>query len=166
MTIATANIFTTPCEPMPDMLAPTGDAAERFEARIAMVGAALGMRQLGCNLFTVPAGKRAFPFHNHHAVEELFIIIEGQGEFRLGETVRQVGPGDMIACPAGGADTAHQIRNNGTGELRYLALSSRSAVDIMEYPDSGKFRAMAAGGPGFFDAICPSEMAIGYWEGE
>src|SRR5690606_8871683 len=78
MTIATANIFTTPCEPMPDVLAPTGDAAERFEARIAMVGAALGMRQLGCNLFTVPAGKRAFPFHNHHAVEELFIIIEGQ----------------------------------------------------------------------------------------
>lgn len=163
MSPESANIFTTPCEPMPDMLRPAGTAAETFEVRIAMLGAALGMQQIGCNLFVLPTGKRAFPFHNHRATEELFIIVEGQGEFRLGSAVRTVGPGDLIHCPAGGPETAHQLRNVGMTDLRYLALSSRSPLDIIEYPDSGKFRAMSANG---FDAICPDTSRCGYWDGE
>lgn len=165
MTPGSANIFTTPCEPMPDMLQPKGPAAEQFEVRIAMVGAMLGMQHMGCNLFVLPVGKRAFPFHNHHATEELFIILEGHGEFRLGATARTVGPGEMIHCPAGGVDTAHQLRNTGAIELRYLALSSRPPLDIIEYPDSGKFRAISTNGSGF-DAICAAESRCDYWEGE
>lgn len=165
MTIASANIFTTECEPLPEFLQPKGDARGRFEVRTAMLGAALGMQKLGCNMFAVPPGKRAFPFHSHHAIEELFIILEGRGEFRLGETVRPIGPGDMILCPAGGVEAAHQMRNNGEVELRYLALSSKSPVDIIEYPDSGKFRAMSTDSTGF-DAICPITASCDYWEGE
>lgn len=165
MTIAAANIFTTPCEPVPETLRPSGTAAERFEVCAAMIGAALGARQLGCNLFTVAVGKRAFPFHNHHAAEELFIIIAGRGEFRLGKTIRDVSAGDMILCPAGGTDTAHQIRNNGTVELRYLAISSKPSVDIIEYPDSGKFRAITMNDQPF-DIIGALNARREYWDGE
>jgi hypothetical protein len=34
--------------------------------------------------------------------------------------------GDVIACPAGGRETAHQIINTGTDELRYLAVSTKA----------------------------------------
>lgn len=165
MSHAVANIFTAECVSMPAELRPTGPAAETFEIKAAMLTAALGMRQLGCNLFALPPGKKAFPFHNHHATEELFIILEGNGEFRLGDTTRSIAPGDLIACPAGGMETAHQISNNGEAELRYLALSTKPPLDIIEYPDSGKFRAIATD-ISEFDAICHVASRCGYWDGE
>ena len=36
------------------------------------------------NLTAVPPGKRAFPFHNHRVNEEMFFILEGTGEVRIG----------------------------------------------------------------------------------
>ena len=148
MTIVTANIFTVRCDP-----------------QIISLGAMLGMQALGCNLFTLPAGKRAFPFHSHHATEEMFIVLEGRGEFRLGSATREIGPGDIVSCPPGGPETAHQITNIGAAELRYIAISSKPPVDIIEYPDSGKFRATSMVSPGF-DAICSLNSQLDYWNGE
>ncbi len=45
---------------------------------------------------------------------------------------------DVIACPPGGPEVAHQIINTGTTTMRYLALSTLSEVDACEYPDSQK----------------------------
>ena len=51
--------------------------------------------------------------------------------------------GDIIACPPGGPETAHQILNTGNEELRYLAVSTKPSPEICDYPDSGKFGVLA-----------------------
>jgi uncharacterized cupin superfamily protein len=50
-----------------------------------------------------------------------------------------VGVGDVIVCPAGGAEKAHQLINTSGGELRYLSISSLELPEVAEYPDSSKF---------------------------
>lgn len=110
----------------------------RFAARLGRLGPAIGARALGCQLHVVPPGKAAFPRHAHHANEELYVILAGEGAFRLGETTHAVRAGHVCAAPAGGAETAHELRNTGAGELRFLCISTRRDPDVIEYPDSGK----------------------------
>ena len=114
-----------------------------FEAEFARVGPAIGLCQIGCGLITVAPGKRAFPYHAHHANEEAFVILEGEGEYRYGEARHAIRAGDVLAAPAGGRETAHQIINTGTATLKYLALSTMRDPEVVEYPDSGKFGALS-----------------------
>lgn len=165
MPLKPINIFTISCAPLPEAMRATGPAAERYAVDVGMAGMLLGLTRLGCNLFAVPPGKRAFPFHNHHATEELFLILEGNGIFRSGGDRIGVGPGDMLACPPGGPASAHQIINDGTATLRYLAISDRPDIDVVEYPDSGKIRVIA-GGTGFDLLIGGDAARPDYWEGE
>ena len=113
-----------------------------FAFKWGRVGPLLGLEALGCALHVVPPGKRAFPFHRHHVMDELFFIVSGSGEYRYGDDTFPVRAGDLVGAPAGGK--AHQIINTGAEDLRYLGLSSMSSVDVVEYPDSKKV-AMAAG---------------------
>src|SRR3954465_12031792 len=118
------NLSELELQPRPPQFAPTGAAAERYDARIAFSGARIGAKKLGYNLTAVPPGKRAFPFHSHRGQEEMFYVIEGTGEVRIGAERSPIGAGDIIACPAGGPETAHQIVNTGSVELKYLAVST------------------------------------------
>jgi len=120
----------------------------------------------------VPPGKRAWPFHNHPAKEEMFLVLQGSGEVRIGEARYPIRTGDVIACPAGGRETAHQIINIGTGELRYLAVSTQHRLELAQYPDSGKF-ALAAevgtapdGKPQRFIFVGRESQSIDYWDAE
>ncbi len=74
----------------------------------------------------------------------------------------------MIACPAGGPETAHQIINIGDAELRYLAISTMRSPELVEYPDSGKFQVVSApsGGDRRLRYIGRAEGKLGYWDGE
>jgi uncharacterized cupin superfamily protein len=110
-----------------------------FEARIAPIAAPLGATKLGCRLTVVPPGKKAFPHHVHHVNDELFVILGGEATLRFGAEHYPVRSGDVIVCPAGGADKAHQLINTSTSELRYLSISSMGLPEVAEYPDSGKF---------------------------
>jgi uncharacterized cupin superfamily protein len=110
-----------------------------FEARFAPIAAPLGATKLGCRLTVVPPGKKAFPHHVHHVNDELFVILSGEGTLRFGAEQYPVRSGDVIVCPAGGADKAHQLINTSAGELRYLSISSLKQPEVAEYPDSGKF---------------------------
>jgi uncharacterized cupin superfamily protein len=114
----------------------------RFAFRRAFLGPALGLERIGCSLIIVPPGKAAYPFHRHHATDELFVILSGEGQHRWGDERHSVKAGDVIAAPQG--TEAHQLVNTGTVDLRYLGISSSGGVDIVEYPDSGKV-AFAAG---------------------
>jgi uncharacterized cupin superfamily protein len=110
-----------------------------FSGRMGEIGEAIGAEKLGYNLTVVPAGKRAFPFHCHHAIEEMFFILEGEGEIRMGEETLTLRTGDVVCCPTGGPETAHQIVNTmDQGDLKYLAVSSMAYPDICQYPDSDK----------------------------
>jgi len=147
------------------------NAPEKFEARIGDVGRRIGAEKLGYNLTVVPAGKRAFPFHNHRVNEEMFFVVEGTGEVRIGNECFAIKSGDVIACPAGGPETAHQIVNTSQADLKYLAVSTRVSPEIVDYPDSGKFGVLAEfpgpdGKPQLWRFIGRRESTVNYWDNE
>ncbi len=117
-----------------------------YTSRRARFSDGIGARNLGYNLTVLPPGKAQCPFHSHHGEEEMFLILEGEGELRFGEERYPIRRDDVIACPPGGADVAHQIINTGTETMRYLAVSTRVPVDACEYPDSGKVMVVAGNG--------------------
>jgi uncharacterized cupin superfamily protein len=141
---------------------------EKFAAKIARIAPMVGSTGLGCMLTVVPPGKRAFPFHRHHVIHELFFVLSGTGEYRAGDKRHPLKAGDVIAAPAGGE--AHQIVNTGSDELRYLGLSTLGEVDVVDYPDSGKI-AVAAGIKNA-DFTTATYRGVGriaaadYWDGE
>lgn len=109
-----------------------------YTSKRAQFSAGIGARKLGYNLTVLPPGKAQCPFHNHRGEEEMFLILEGEGELRFGDQRYRIRPHDVIACPTGGPEVAHQIINTGTVDLRYLALSNRVELEACEYPDSNK----------------------------
>jgi uncharacterized cupin superfamily protein len=157
--------------PRPAAYAAPGGAAERFDGRNGSVGTRIGAQKLGYNITAVPPGRRAFPFHNHRVNEEMFFILEGEGEVRIGDECHALRKGDFVACPPGGPETAHQIINTGTTELKYLAVSTMQYPEICDYPDSGKFLVAelprnADGTLGGFRHIGRTTSAVDYWDGE
>lgn len=109
-----------------------------YTSKRAQFSAGIGARRLGYNLTELPAGKAQCPFHAHRAEEEMFLVLEGEGELRYGTERYRIRKNDVIACPTGDHSTAHQIINTGSMPLRYLALSNRSEIEVCEYPDSNK----------------------------
>jgi uncharacterized cupin superfamily protein len=104
----------------------------------ATIGDHIGARNLGYNLTVLPPGKVQCPFHGHHGEEEMFLILEGEDEHRFGEQRYPIRRHDVIACPPGGPEVAHQIINTGTTTMRYLSLSTLVEVEACEYPDSAR----------------------------
>ncbi|MDO8991296.1 MAG: cupin domain-containing protein [Sideroxyarcus sp.] len=166
------NIADIELKPCPPGFAPTGGTAERYEARMGAVGNALGSRKLGYNITAVPPGKRAFPPHNHQINEEMFLVLEGSGEVRIGEITYPIRQGDIVACLAGGQDKAHVVTNTGGAELKYLAISTRISPEICEYPGTGKYTVFAEtaagadGKPGIFRATGRDGHGTECFEGE
>jgi len=116
-----------------------------FESRSARIGPLLGAKQIGYSYDVVPPGKRSCPFHSHRGEEEMFFIVRGTGLLRYGSETRQIRAGDVICCPTGGPQTAHQIVNDSDEELAYLSVSTMAPVEICEYPDSNKMGIYAEG---------------------
>jgi uncharacterized cupin superfamily protein len=127
----------------------------------------IGAKKLGYNLSVLPPGKAQCPFHSHHGQEEMFLVLEGEGELRFGERRYPIRKHDVIACPPGGPEVAHQIINTGTMNLRYLALSTLTDVDACEFPDSRKILIMA-GPRGARDLrkMFRAEAAVEYYDRE
>ena len=144
----------------------------KFEAKMGAIGARIGAQKLGYNVTVVPPGTRAFPFHNHRVNEEMVFVLEGEGEVRLGGEKHPIRKGDVIACPPGGPEHAHQIVNTSAAELRYLAVSTKMSPEIAEYPDSGKFGVLAElppgadGKPQHFRFVGRPDKGVDYYEGE
>lgn len=143
-------------------------ALERFEqgGRFASDGARLGplvgAKDLGYSYDVVPPGKCACPFHSHRAEEEMFFVVRGEGTLRYGGDTRKIRAGDVICCPTGGPETAHQIVNDSDAPLAYLSVSTRMPAEVCEYPDSGK---VGAFGPGLRHMTRAGD-AVDYWTDE
>jgi uncharacterized cupin superfamily protein len=144
-----------------------GALSDKFQSSHCRISGRVGARQLGYNLTAVPPGKRAFPFHSHRVNEEMFLVLSGRGELRLGDAVHPLRAGDVVACPAGGPETAHQIINTGDVELRYFAVSTERYPEICDYPDSGKFGAYVdMGSDKPFRHLAREDQGLDYWDGE
>jgi len=135
---------------------------DKFESRAVRIGPILGANDLGYSYDVVPPGKRSCPFHSHRAEEEMFFIVRGRGLLRYGSQTRAIRAGDVICCPTGGPETAHQIVNDSDGELAYLSISTMAPVEICEYPDSRKFGLFAEG----LRHMTRTGEAIDYWVDE
>ena len=70
-----------------------------YTSRRALFSESIGARDLGYNLTELPQGKAQCPFHNHRAEEEMFLILEGEGELRFGQSSYPLRAMDVIACP-------------------------------------------------------------------
>jgi len=144
---------------------------DRYEALTGAIGRRIGASLLGCRLVVLPPGKRAWPYHWHHANEELFFVLCGAGTLRCGDAEYMLRAGDVVAAPPG-EQYAHQIINTSGAELRYLAVSTMRAPDIVEYPDSGKLGLFAGAAPGgdttqrTLGVCVPRDAAVDYWDGE
>jgi uncharacterized cupin superfamily protein len=149
-----------------------GEASDRYQARIAFLSQQLGAQKLGYNITVLPAGKSAFPFHCHSVNEEMFFILEGEGEIRIGDARHTIRSGDVIACPPGGPETAHQIVNTSTADLKFLAVSTRISPEVAEYPDTGRFGLLADmppgtdGKPRALRFVGRAGESLEYWRGE
>ena len=139
----------------------------RFTSRRGSIGRRIGARQLGYNLTVLPPGKVQCPFHSHRAEEEMFLILEGEGELRFGDRRYPLRRHDVIACPTGGPEVAHQIVNTGQVDLRYLALSTLAEVEVCEYPDSDKVL-LVTGKPGErgLRKMIQAEATVDYYDRE
>jgi uncharacterized cupin superfamily protein len=128
----------------------------------------IGARKLGYNLTVLPPGKAQCPFHSHHEDEEMFFILEGEGELRFGDQRYPIRKNDVIACPTGGPEVAHQIINTGSTTMRYLALSSADGeIESCEYPDAQKISiVVGARGQRTVRKYFLAETSVDYYERE
>jgi uncharacterized cupin superfamily protein len=121
------------------------------------VGAHLGAQTTGMSLLEIPPGTRSYPFHCHSAEEELFVVLDGGGQLRLGEDEHAVRPGHVVSRPAG-TGVAHQFIAGDDG-LTLLTYSTIDSSDTAFYPDSNKVSLR------YLDVMMRVEPAD-YWDGE
>ena len=143
---------------------------KRFAAERGAVSSHIGAEKLGYAVVRLAPGKRAWPYHAHRVIEEMFFVIEGEGTLRHAGEEYAIREGDVIAAPAD-PEQPHQIINTSASDLVYMAVSTQEPADIVHYPDSGKYGAWAGmpGDPkaaGSFQVFARTDTAVGYWDGE
>jgi uncharacterized cupin superfamily protein len=113
---------------------------EGFRSRRGRIGYALGTRRLGISLWELPAGQAAYPYHYHHAEEELLLVVDGAPSLRTPDGWSDLQPGDVVCCPCGESG-AHQLVNRTTITVRVISLSTNGEPEVVVFPDSGKIAA-------------------------
>ncbi len=137
-----------------------------YDALSARLAPGTAARKLGISVDTVAPGMRSCPYHFHHAQEELFIVIEGEGTLRVAGEMLPVRAGDVVFIPPG-SEYPHQFINTSPQPMKYLSVSTRESPEVCEYPDSGKYFAMTRGAEGrAFEAIQRASTSLDYWDGE
>lgn len=143
----------------------------KFHLQFGSMSGVMGATKLGYNVTVLPPGKAAWPYHFHHANEELFVVLDGTGVVRYGDEEHPLRAGDVIFCPPG-SNAAHQIRNDSDADLKYIAISTKESPELAEYPDSGKYGVLANPDPDGGDDAPPIRIlgrlgeTLDYWEGE
>jgi uncharacterized cupin superfamily protein len=137
-----------------------------FRAFRARVGYELGCERIGASVWKLPPGETAYPYHFHYSDEEMVFVLSGRPTLRTPEGRRALEPGEAVHFPLGERG-AHQLSNPTDEEVRFLAVSTNGAADVVVYPDSNKICAaerLPEGGGlhTFFDI----DSQVDYWKGE
>ena len=131
-----------------------------FRHKLVRVGRELGASQIGCSLYELAPGERAWPYHLHWNNEEWLIVVDGAPTLRTPEGERVLRAGDVVAFAEGEAG-AHDVSNRSDTPVRVAIFSTLRQGDTM-YPDSGKLGA----GPPHDRRYFPLDAAVDYWLGE
>jgi uncharacterized cupin superfamily protein len=129
------------------------------------LGRAAGSERTGLRHVAVAPGALMAPPHCHAAEEEIFVVLEGDGEVQLWPSPRfggdhetfELRAGSTVARPAG-THRAHGIRAGADG-MTVLAYGTREPNDISYYPRSGKVNLRGIGVIGRIEQL-------DYWDGE
>lgn len=101
------------------------------------------INKLYCDIYEIPPGKANWPHHYHTCNEEIFYIIEGQGEVVTESGVLKVKPGDMLRFPVG-EKGAHQLKNTSDSKtLKYLDFGTTNFPDVVFMPTDNKIELFA-----------------------
>lgn len=118
-----------------------------FEWTRIRLGRRLGAEKLGASVYVLAPGQKSFPYHFHHANEEMLIVLEGTVTVRTPGGEAEAGRGDAVSFVTGDRG-AHQVINHSDEPARILMLSTMIEPEIAEYPDSGKVGIFAGRAPG------------------
>jgi uncharacterized cupin superfamily protein len=129
----------------------------RVRQKIRPIGTALGADTTGMRHVRIAPGAHGTPHHCHGAEEELFVVLGGSGELRLGEQRLPVRRGTVVARPPG-TGVAHSFIAGEDG-LELLGWGTRVPNDICFYPDSDKVYLCGIGVIGRLERC-------DYWDGE
>jgi uncharacterized cupin superfamily protein len=132
-----------------------------YDTRCGRLSDGTAATRLGVGIDILAPGKRGCPYHLHHAQEELFVVLEGEGSLRVAGEMLPVRAGDVVVIPPG-PDYPHQFVNTSDAPFKYLSISTQERPEICEYPDSGKFGAFARP----FRAMGRRDPDLDYWDGE
>jgi uncharacterized cupin superfamily protein len=140
-----------------------------YDTVCARLGAGTAASKLGISVDTLAPGMRGCPYHFHYAQEEAFVVLAGEGSLRVAGEMLALVTGDVVFIPPG-PDYPHQIVNTSAAPLTYLSISTRESPEVVEYPDSGKYLAMARGtrdgAAHQFDHVHRADGGLDYWDGE
>jgi uncharacterized cupin superfamily protein len=77
-----------------------------YDTRCGSVSDGTAATKLGAGYDELPAGKRSCPYHFHHAQEEMFVILEGEGSLRVA--------GEMVPVKAGDGCSSRPVPSTHT----------------------------------------------------
>ncbi len=132
-----------------------------YDTRCGGVSDGTAAVKLGAGFDILAPGKRSCPYHFHHAQEEMFVILEGEGTLRVAGEMVPVRAGDVVFIPPGPL-YPHQFINTSAAPMRYLSISTQERPELCEYPDSGKVAGYTRG----LRIIQRPADSLDYWEGE
>ncbi len=137
-----------------------------YDGKIARLSEGTAARKLGASLYELAPGMRVCPYHLHHAQEEMYFILDGNGTLRVSGEMLPVRAGDAIFVPPG-PDYPHQLINTSHAPLKYLCMSTMEDPEICQYPDSGKYMAEGSLNSGtLFEITSRLASSLDYWDGE
>jgi uncharacterized cupin superfamily protein len=135
--------------------------APRYDAESASLTEGTAAAQMGARIDIVAPGQQSCPYHYHHAEEEMFIVLQGEGTLRVAGERVPIRAGDTITIPAG-PEYPHHLINTSDTPLHYLSISTQKSPEICVYPDSGKVGSYAPG----LRVLHREAAGLDYWDGE
>ena len=114
-----AGYSITSLEDVPDV---TGD----YPGEMRMAGGSIGADQVAFTWRRMPAGTggKGSYGHRHRTQEEVYYVVSGRLEFKVGDDVFEVGAGDAVRVAA---DAWRSVWNEGPDDAELLIVSIRSA---------------------------------------
>jgi mannose-6-phosphate isomerase-like protein (cupin superfamily) len=93
-----------------------------------------------CVFDTIRSAPGGPPLHIHHGQDEWFLVSEGSFNFRVGETVHHLGPGDSILGPRG---VPHAFRNTSQTGRMLIAFQPAGSMEAF-FEEGSSIRPMTA----------------------
>ena len=146
---------------VPDLEAVERDGAT-VGRRVRFPGREAGSDRTGMRHAEVFPGKLNAPPHCHSAEDEIFVVLEGDGDLLLWEEAgvgeHPVRTGSVVSRPAG-TGVAHAFRA-GSGGMTLLMYGTRDPREVCYYPRSGKVYFIGLG------LVTRVGEQLDYWDGE